>query len=295
MKKIIKKNKTLILLTLFIFPTFSYAMSINVENTQEEIRANDVAILDFYINTDGKEINVIDGTIKILGEYEIKNLNTAGSVFSLWPTKPVYSQQKISFIGGTPSGVTGSKLKVFSIAIQPLNSQEINFSSENISVFLNDGAGTRVVLEKINKNIEVLASNGESKNGLDRIISEDKIVPEDFEIIIGKEKNLFDGKYFASFYTVDNQSGINRYEVLEEGYDWIVSENTYVLRSQNINGEISVRAIDNAGNVRTVENKTKDPVSNKEGRSELYAVLSATTLLIIYFMYNYMRRKNDKS
>jgi hypothetical protein len=291
----IKSNLFLVLLV-FVFPLISFAMSIDVEKPQEDIRVGDVVILNVFINTDGKEINVLDGEIKITGAYEIKSLSTAGSVFNLWPVKPTHSGQTISFVGGTPAGVAGSQLKVFSIALQPLDSQGITFSSENLSIFLNDGSGTRVVAEKMNKNITVLTSSGESKNGLDKIILEDKTLPEEFEILIGKEENLFDGKYFASFYATDNQSGINRYEVLEDGYDWVVSENTYVLRNQNIKGEIAVKAIDNAGNVRIVKSNIEENIFGKKEFNKIYIPLSALLLLLmIYFMYNYLRRKNEKS
>lgn len=276
----------------FMFPFVSFAMSIDIEKPQEDMQVNDVVILNVYINTDGKEINVIDGSIKIGGTYEIKSINTGGSVFSLWPVQPSYSEGKISFVGGTPVGVLGSKLKVFSIAIQPLDAQGVSFSSEDMSMFLNDGSGTRVVAEKMNKDFKIIASTGESKNELEQILSEDKTSPEDFEIMIGKDDNLFDGKYFATFYSVDNQSGINRYEVLEDGYDWVVSENTYVLRNQNLEGKITVKAIDNADNVRVVKGKIKDIVFGKKEISGVYVTFSAIILLlIIYFMYNYLRKK----
>jgi hypothetical protein len=293
MKKIRMKNKINVSTQAVILgtPYISFAMTMDIKKTQEEVHVNDVIIFDVYINTEDKEINVVDGSLKIDGNFEIQTLSTAGSVFNLWPNKPVYSEGKISFVGGTASGVSGSNLKVFSIALKPLNTEKIIFSSENMSLYLNDGSGTRIILEKINTNFDVVVSNGENKNELEKIISEDKTPPEDFEVIIGRDQNIFDGKYFISFNTVDNQSGINKYEVIEEGYDSQVAENTYVLQNQNLNAKIIVNAIDNAGNIRSV--KINDVTQS--GITLLLLSIFIVLLVISYVAHKFFRRKNKKS
>ena len=64
------------------------------------------------------------------------------------------------------------------------------------------------------------------------------------------------------------------------------------MRNQNLEGKITVKAIDNAKNVRVVKGKIKDIVFGKKETNGVYVVLFVTVLLLIlYFMYNYLRKK----
>lgn len=91
----------------------------------------------------------------------------------------------------------------------------------------------------------------------------DATLPEPFELQIGKEASVFEGKYFVSFSTKDNPSGIDHYELLEEQQKglfkpsqpgtWKVVKSPYVLKDQSLKSVIRVKAIDRAGNERIAE------------------------------------------
>jgi hypothetical protein len=296
MKYLIKKTiKILVILFVFVFPIFSQAMSLSIGNPVENISAGDTVSLDLYINSEGKEINAVEGLIFVSGDYEIQTINVAGSIFNLWPNKPSFLDQKIYFVGGSTAGVFGSKLKLFSIVITPKSAGNLIFSSENLQIFLNDGKGTRVSVEKFEKNILVNSKSGENTNQLEKIISEDKIPPEDFEIIIGSDPGVFGGKYFASFNAVDNQSGLNRYEILEGKNLPIRSGNTYVLRNQNLEGEITINAIDNAGNVRTVTTSINKAFSTRDSINWFTIIIFVVLLLVLkVFCVKYFKKNVKK-
>ncbi len=275
---------------LFLLPLSSSAMNIEIGKQIEKIPQGDTVILDVYLNSDENEINAIEGTINVSGDYDIKTITTANSIFDLWPNKPSFSKGEISFVGGSPAGFFGARLKIFSIAITPNSSKNVIFSSESIEVFLNNGIGTKLKVDKLDKTFEISESDNKNRNDLEKLISEDKNSPKDFEIIIGQDNSIFDGKYFASFNTTDNESGLNRYEVIENNNQSVRSGNTYVLQDQSLKGKITVKAIDNAGNVRVSEIDVLDNSINW-----LAVSISIVILFIVFFISKlFKKRKNGK-
>jgi hypothetical protein len=87
-----------------------------------------------------------------------------------------------------------------------------------------------------------------SKNDWVDKVSNDKIPPEKFIIILGQDKKVYDGKIFAFFSAVDNQSGIDHYEVMENGSKPIRTGSVYVLSDQSDRVKLKVLAFDKAGN-----------------------------------------------
>jgi hypothetical protein len=80
-------------------------------------------------------------------------------------------------------------------------------------------------------------------------------------------------------------SGINRYEVRENGLPAVRSGNTYVLEDQSLKGIVEVKAVDNAGNfsTETIDLKKK---ANKYG---LY--IGLLILIIGIFIYFKVKKK----
>ncbi len=279
----IKFTKLFSILAIFLLPVFSHAITLEVQKPVDEINSGDVVVLNVYLNSDEKEINSVEGKIKIEGNYEIKSLSTAGSIFELWPNRPSYNKGEIEFVGGSTAGVYGSSLKMFSIAIEPKSAGSLKFSNFETNAFLNDGKGTSVAVSNSSKQISVGPKVGE-KNELVDIILNDKKIPNDFKIEIGRDTNLFDGKLFASFNTSDDDSGINRYEIVEDDFPSIRTGNTYVLRNQEKTKLLTVKAIDNAGNIRVVTQDASDAVSGDKGIN-WFVILIATVVLVLIKKY----------
>lgn len=295
-QKIIKNNIKFICILILCISVKTDAMSLYFEKPENDIKAGDTIILNVYIDSGDTEINGIEGVIGITGPVTISNLNVAGSVFSLWPNKPSVSGNEISFVGGSTSGFFGKKNKVFSVIFKANDIGKVNFSLKQADVFLNDGNGTKVAIMGVKQIFDILKSNNESKNQLADLILADKNLPESFKIELGNDISVYEGKYFISFYTTDNDSGINRYEVRENDLPAIRSGNTYVLEDQSLKGRVEVSAIDNAGNIRTEVLDLK-----KENNTKYFItliILTIVTLMLltgVYLKFKKNRFKKTKS
>ena len=83
-------------------------------------------------------------------------------------------------------------------------------------------------------------------------LEKDTIPPEAFEIELYQDPSIFGGKYFIVFSTTDKQTGIDHYEVKEGKRKWQEAESPYLLGDQKLESIIKVKAVDKAGNERTV-------------------------------------------
>ena len=85
----------------------------------------------------------------------------------------------------------------------------------------------------------------------------DVTIPKEFEVKIGQDPTMYEGKYFVSFSTTDETSGIDHYEILETRgkgqVEWKIAESPCVLEDQSLQSIIRIKAIDKAGNERTSE------------------------------------------
>ena len=290
---IYKKYKpiTLIILAVF-FPLYTFAMTLEIENKDMDVQEGDTVIFDVYLNSED-EINSVEGTLIIDGDYSIKTITTAGSVFDMWPNKPSFTDGKISFAGGAASSVFGNHLKLFSIVTKVNSTEAIVFSSDNVNAFLNDGIGTKMAVNSFKKEINLPTSNREAIDKFEEIVLHDQNPPVAFDVVVGRDPNSYDGKYFASFNTTDKDSGIERYEVIENDVKTpILSGTTYVLQDQSLNGSLIVRAIDKAGNVQVSEVKVKDVVSGDRGINWLGLSVALIILLALFFLSKKIKLKN---
>lgn len=248
------------------FPYSANAMKIFVDLPESQIKVGNTTLLKIMIDTEGQEINALEGKIYINNPKDITSITTGGSIFSLWPRRPSLDEGLISFTGGTPSGVYGNSLRVFTIAIKPTTPEKIKINFSEVASFLSDGLGTKVSVTGSPVEISVNSDDLETTedNELANLVIDDKNPPNKFSIDIGREETLHDGKYFLSFYATDNESGINRYEVKENDLPTVRSGSVYVLQDQSLTGTVEVRAIDNAGNVRieSINLSGSDFVSN---------------------------------
>ncbi|MEK7552453.1 MAG: hypothetical protein AAB534_03495 [Patescibacteria group bacterium] len=260
-------------------PFHAFAISIFVDFPEAFVRVNNTALLKVSVKTEGKEINAVDGKIFFSDPDGIVSITTGGSVFSLWPKKPSLEGSVISFTGGTPSGVYGDSLRLFTIAIKPTSTNPIKITFEDVTAYLNDGNGTKISVSAPFLEIPVLQA-GDTEDELASLVESDTNKPSPFSIDLGRDPALFGGRYFISFYATDNESGINRYEVEEDGFSIVQSDSPYVLQNQNLSGVVEVRAIDNAGNARVQSLELKPTM-------HWFKIVSIIILIIIVFLLVY--------
>ncbi len=282
--KFFKFNNFTFLIILIIgisIPSIIFAAFIKV-NTEDSISAGDTSIINIYLDTEGKNINTVDGVIslndKSSSKFEIKDISLANSVFSMWPRKPMLENKKISFIGGVPGGVSGENLLLFKIILKVNEPGEFIISPTNVIAYLNDGLGTSLNISSKESVVSVLSASEDLQDKWQEIVSNDHMPPMSFEIILIQDENLYDGKKFISFEAIDNESGISHYEVKEGNRGSARSESPYILIDQDRSSKITVTAYDKAGNLYVSTLKPK--INNYYG----------IFIVIIILMYLFIKR-----
>jgi hypothetical protein len=228
----------------------------------------------------GECINAVDGVIAYDPGLQVSDISTGQSIFSLWIEQPTFNNdtRTITFAGGVPNGYCGRvdgdpqltntiaevifRAPSFSIGATASSASSNIYFTEESGVYLNDGLGTRVVPAFSGASITL---REEFTSGADDAwrneVSADTIPPSEFSITLTKDTSAFQGDYFIVFNTTDKQTGIDHYEVIEEGANnfnpfgwgaatapWVRAVSPYVLQDQSLSSTIRVKAIDKAGN-----------------------------------------------
>ncbi len=278
------QTSLLTLLIVFCFPHATHGATIRaqVNGNSTTQKAESVQI---FIDTEGKEINVVDGVITIdTDPANIQYINLGGSSLTLWPNKPSLEKNNISFTGGIPNGISGKDILLFTIMLNESPAPtSINLS--NVKAFLNDGKATTISLTPLPQTLTWVGKDSDTTS-LYNVVMNDKTPPKEFELYVGQENTLFDGKYFVSFNTTDNESGVNRYEVIEGKNGVIRTGSPYVLQDQSLKSRIEIRAIDNAGNVRV---EVLD--NSKKGFNYLQILLMVTAGIFLIFIFVYLYKR----
>src|SRR3989344_6754050 len=295
MNKSFNKKIYFILVFSAIFLPYSvFASNIYIDASRPDFFVGDTIIFSVRVDSENKNINAVEGEVLLdhaADAVSLTNINTSGSKFSLWPGKPLpsVSNRSIFFAGGSPGGLNSKDEIVFNIVLKLEEVGPITLTPNNISVYLNDGKGTKDTVSVKNLAIDVLPKKPDSQSvdDWDNLISNDKTPPEPFEIYLGQEGSVFEGKKFLSFSTTDKQSGIAYYEVIEGNLPPVQSSDTYILQEQNKSVKVTIIAYDSALNAREsiyMYSPTPDNVSYP------IIIIIVFVLLILVFVI-YKRRR----
>ncbi|TKJ18850.1 MAG: hypothetical protein CEE43_17130 [Promethearchaeota archaeon Loki_b32] len=273
MKKInlqfkIKNYYLLLLFILFGLPSAAFGAVLYFSSANNIYHEGDVFIVEARINIQDECINIVEADISFSQDVlEIVDFSKANSILSLWVSSPLISQETatISFAGGIPGGYCGivpgdlsesnliGKL-VFKVKeLFQTSIANVKFL-ENSRVLLNDGFGASGELEFKDASFTLLVGQSEDfKNEWQEQIETDLVPPELFEVEINKNPEMFENKYFIVFSTADKQTGIDYYEVKEGKGEWIIAQSPYLLKDQNLQSIIKVKAVDQADNQVIIE------------------------------------------
>ncbi len=299
MKKYILRYIVLFLVIGFV-PSITSAANIYFETTKNTVSSGDIFIVSAKIDSDGTNINSVEGDFVLDfndNNVVVNDFSLAKSIFSLWPRTPSLSKDgnTISFVGGIPGGFELDKAILFNIILEANKDGDIKISPKNIAIFANDGKGTRVPVEVSSLDISILPKNDAiaSNNEWATLVASDKTNPEDFDIVVGKDSSLFEGKRFAFFTAVDNQSGISYYEVSENDKPAIRSGSMYVLENQNAdNVNLKVTAYDKAGN--KTDSIYKNPGFRIFGFSLSFFII-VIFIIIVWFLFMKIKRNKKNA
>ncbi len=274
-------------LSLFHIPNsgIAYAATLTLDPSTGNYGPGDMFVVTLRLDTSpGECINA--ASIELLYPTDwvkVTAVSKGESLLTLWTDEPLIDAEhgKLTFSGGIPAGYCGrvqgdpGKTNILAKVVfgvpgnmiggktatgpVPMN---ITFGSST-KILLNDGFGSPALLTTQNATFtHVLNSSGIKNEWLD-IVHADTTPPDEFKVTIAHDSSTFDGKYFIVFLAVDKQSGVHHYEVREddpvrlgitrgknEKASFVIATSPYVLKDQELKSRVTVRAIDNAGNVQ---------------------------------------------
>jgi hypothetical protein len=281
-----------LLLGFLILPCFANAQSLSLISDKTACKTGDYISVALSLDTSGKSINVVGGTVSFPKEFfDIQSIKTGDSFLTLWQKAPNASADgNITFSGGVPHGFNGSIGNVFSFILKAKKVGALFISVSNAIVLLNDGSGTKidgVTLAPLE--ITITGPEENIPQQLQPVI--DKISPLPFAPLVSQNFSMAENKFFVSFSTVDKETGIDYYEVREEyvlfpyfgpwlSTSWQTAETPYILRLQHWWSKIYVRAYDRAGNFR--QEAVVKPL-DREGLIILNILLIISAIILVIF------------
>lgn len=107
-------------------------------------------VADLKIDSEGTGINAAQATIRFPKDMlAVKSVDKADSTFNFWLEEPTFSNEEgvISFVGGTPYGVSGASLQTLRITFTTKSSGVATVTIVDAAVTASDGSGTNVLFK----------------------------------------------------------------------------------------------------------------------------------------------------
>ena len=255
--------RTLILLItglLACSPLVANAVTMYV-TAPETVNVHDVFAAEIFLDTEGENINAVEGSVVLPENVIVREVRYRGSVVSLWLSNPAErNSEVVDFAGVIPGGYQATPDKVgrgnlFTLVLSAskTGTGRLSFGTET-SAYTNDGEGTKILASKNAISVSVL-ENGASKG---EAIGEDTLSPESFTpVVVSGEPYGREGSVLI-FATQDKDSGVMKYEIGSSYFKffpeafvvWIEAESPYTLSKAQSDQYVFVRARDTAGNTR---------------------------------------------
>lgn len=140
----------------FVFMIAGFLLAINqadaatiyLSPSAKTIKVGDTFTVKAFINTQGRVINAAEGSISFSDDLvNAMAVSSAGSIFSLWPETPSFSNSagRALFNGGVPNpGYNGSGGQVVNVTFKAKSPGVAFFSLSGVSIRENDGLGTDI-------------------------------------------------------------------------------------------------------------------------------------------------------
>jgi len=286
----------LIIATLVIIPRVTFAANLFIETPKDEYRIGEQFIVSVaVISEEENPVNAVDLKFGFTQE-TLKFINSIerDSIISLFVDRPDFVDGKINLSGITPGGFYGvidpmvdSKkllpVKIIDFIFEPIASGRAEIYLEDGQIFRNDGSGLPVVFTPWPKVLDI--KDEIFKNVIDL---NDETSPLPFELQIIKDAGI--RGYLLIFNAQDEGSGIDYYEIQEEGRNAVIADSPYVLKNKPPYGVITVRAYDKAGNIQS--SSITAPEFEKEKGINIFTIVAIILVLVLIII---SRRKRKKS
>jgi hypothetical protein len=299
MKKYMSIKYVAYAVLLGFLPLGASAATVYLESSRTNIAVGDTVVVSAKIDAQGATVNTVEGNIAVksgAGNIVVQEFSLANSILGLWPRTPSLSTngQTVSFVGGVPGGFNIEGATLFKIIFQAKKEGSVALAPQGILVHANDGKGTTLPVQLKSLVITVGAKEASATDDWGAVVARDTTPPEDFIIVLGQDKALFNGSKFAYFSAVDNQSGISYYEVSENGAPAVRSGSTYVLQNQNEDVTLSVTAVDKAGN-KKVSNYSMAATPNSVSNNINWVAVGIAVVLLVIVIMVIKKKKNSKN
>jgi len=165
-KKIISHIFYIFILGLFFaLPTSASAATLNFSPPSGSYNVGNTFSVNVNVDSSDQAMNAASGVVSFpWDKLEVISISKTGSIFSLWPAEPSFSNSAgtVSFEGIVLNpGYTGSSGKILTITFRARNAGVANLSFSSGSVLANDGTGTNI-LNGMRVAVFTLASAGET-------------------------------------------------------------------------------------------------------------------------------------
>lgn len=237
------------------FPVAAYAARAALVVEPVNVGMGGVSHVRMILDTEGADINALEGSITVPNGLDVSGVSAAGSVFTLWPVAPRYelSRRVIEFVGGVPGGVkerTG--VAILSFDVRSTGRGIFTIGPVQAKAYLNDGVGTIIPVAAPSATLTV--SDAPEGTVPSTKSSTDTSAPEYVYADIGRDETLFEGRHFLTVRARDGESDIASIEVREGLFGWYAPiETYYVLSDQSLRTAVYVRVSDTNGNTKVVK------------------------------------------
>lgn len=287
-----KIHQTSLITLLFglIFAQPVLAAELRFENTPDKnlysIGLNQTIEVKLIIDTENLSINAIESQISYdISLLELTEIQTGDSIINFWIKEPSLEKEGLlSFSGIITNGLKTTEGKILSLILKTRNEGQAGIKILSAQALLNNGQATPAELKKNSYQIKIVQTSAENQISSSSPSSQaDYYPPEPFNTTIARDQNLHENKFVIIFSTQDKNSGIDHYEVKEGEQDFTEAKSPYVLKNQNLDENIVVRAYDKAGNSRDslfyAPNKVLETKSNY--LPTIFGALSIVLLILL--------------
>lgn len=328
-------------LFIVLFPIVKVsAATIYFSPEQGGLNIGDIFTVDIKLDMDSTEecVNTIEGVIGFDSSFlAAEDFSTGDSFLSLWINKPgsgdmaaINGQRRLKFAGGTPGGYCGKipgddgnsnivGKVVFRVVNSGIDGPTVTktklFFYPDTQALLNDGFGTQAKLTLRSAEFDVSKEKGGTRQEWDQLKTADNVPPESFTLEMLQNPDIYDGKYYLVWNTLDKQTGIDRFEVQETPLEqsdrrqgglwsaitdligtnkpeapWVAATQPYVVKDQALASLYRVKAIDKAGNSQIAEYLPGSLAENKGGAISKVAAVVVLLVMIIFVIIRTRKR-----
>lgn len=277
---------------LFFIPAFFVsAAELFIDTVPTVPRVGEELRVTLYIDPHEEAINALEGSVSFSPNLQVSKIYYGDSIINYWLQMPEQNGDAIYYAGVIPGGYAGNVSsawegyqpgKVFEAVFNVVEKGNswIQVGRESV-VLLHDGKATEAALA-VSDTTFVVTGISESENMLDAEISwNDTDKPERFTPVVTRYPDrLFGGKYYLVFNATDLSSGIAYYEVQEGDGAFVEAKSPYLLKRQKRDVYVTVRAYDQAGNVREEVVPPTATLSWYDDMTVRYTLLTLVVLLL---------------